>query len=149
MRSLGVIVMLAMVSTTHAADLLEQPQDAEPIRAGRVIYQQSCATCHGAQGEGAPNWQLPNAQGEMPAPPHNEAGHTWKHADGMLYQIIQQGWRDPFNKTKRLTMPPFAGKLTPTQTRDVIAYLKTLWTSEQRRFQQDESRRQPFPPEAQ
>lgn len=63
----------------------------------------------------------------------------------MLYRIVQQGWRDPFNKTDRLTMPAFHGQLSHRQTIAVIAYLKTLWTPEQRRFQQEESEHQPFP----
>lgn len=75
-------------------------------------------------------------------------GHTWKHSDAMLYRIVQHGWRDPFNKTDRLTMPAFKGQLSRKETIAVIAFLKTLWTPEQHRFQREESRRQPFPPEA-
>lgn len=88
------------------------------------------------------------AHGELPPPPHNPEGHTWKHADGMLYRIIRDGWRDPFNKTKRLTMPAYGETLAPGEIRAVITYLKTLWTPEQRRIQREESRQQPFPPEA-
>ncbi len=58
------------------------------------------------------------------------------------------GWRDPFNKTERLTIPPFRDVLTPQQTRAAVTYLKTLWTPAQCRFQREESRAQPFPPEA-
>ncbi len=66
----------------------------------------------------------------------------------MLYRVVQHGWRDPFNKTQRLTMPAFQGQLSRRETIAVISYLKTLWTPEQRQFQKNESRRQPFPPEA-
>jgi mono/diheme cytochrome c family protein len=66
----------------------------------------------------------------------------------MLYRVVQQGWRDAFNKTKRLTMPAFSGQLSRADTIAVIAYLKTLWTAEQQRFQLEESLNQPFPPEA-
>ena len=112
---------------------------------GRNVYAKHCASCHGVRAEGAPNWEQPDAQGELPAPPHDAEGHTWKHSDAMLYRIVMQGWRDPFNKTKRLTMPGFSGILSPDEVRAVIAYLKTLWTPEQRRFQAEESRKQPFP----
>lgn len=124
------------------------PPDEEEIQAGRQIYQAQCASCHGVRGEGMPNWEEPNAQGELPAPPHEPSGHTWKHADGMLYRMIKDGWRDPFNKTRRLTMPAFGQTLSPQQITAVIEYLKTLWTPEQRRFQRDESTRTPYPPEA-
>lgn len=122
--------------------------EAARVRAGKHVYEKQCASCHGARGEGAPGWREPDARGEMPAPPHDAHGHTWKHADGMLYRLVRDGWRDPFNKTKRLTMPAFAGTLSPGEIRDVIEYLKTLWTPDERRFQRDESRRMPFPPEA-
>ena len=45
-------------------------------------------------------------------------------------------------------MPAFAGVLSPHEVRAVISYLKTLWTPQERRFQREESRRHPFPPEA-
>lgn len=84
----------------------------------------------------------------MPAPPHDSTGHTWKHADAMLYRIVRNGWRDPYNKTSRLTMPAFGQALAPSEVRDVIAYLKTMWTPTQRKFQIEESEHAPLPPEA-
>ena len=63
----------------------------------------------------------------------------------MLYEMVAKGWRDPFNKTKRLTMPGFGDALSAEQIRAVITYLKTLWTPEQRGYQSEESRDQPFP----
>jgi len=62
--------------------------------------------------------------------------------------MTMEGWRDPFNKTGLLTMPAFAGTLAPQEIRLVIAYLKTLWTPEQRQFQREESQRQPLSPAA-
>lgn len=54
--------------------------------------------------------------------------------------MISQGWRDPFNKTERLTMPAFEKVLTPQEIAAVISYLKSHWTQEQRQFQQQESK---------
>ena len=42
----------------------------------------------------------------------------------MLFQIVQKGWRDPFNKTQRLTMPAFAGQLSRNEIIAVVDYLK-------------------------
>lgn len=150
MRSVLAVTALGLAglaATAHAAD--PAPPDPAQVKIGRTTYLQSCASCHGANGEGVPNWQQPNELGEMPPPPHGPAGHTWKHADGMLYRIIREGWRDPFNKTQRLTMPAFKQTLSPQQTREVIVYLKTLWTPDQRRFQWEESQHHPFPAKAQ
>ena len=142
MRSLACLCIAAAL-TVHA-----HARDAVGIEAGRRVYIAQCAACHGARGEGQPEWEHADAAGEMPAPPHNAQGHTWKHADAMLYRIVQDGWRDPYNKTQRLTMPAFGQTLSPREMRDVIDYLKTLWTPEQRRFQREESRQAPYPPEA-
>ena len=122
--------------------------DAGTVALGRALYLEHCAACHGAEGQGAARWQSPNATGELPAPPHDSTGHTWKHADGMLYRIVSDGWRDPFNETERLTMPAFAGVLAPAEIEAVVTYLKTLWTPEQRAFQWRESLDDPFPHDA-
>lgn len=150
MRSVSLgsaIAFIGVAATAHAAKDDPPPFDQTLLQHGRAIYQRQCASCHGPQGEGAPDWRQRNAQGELPAPPHGPEGHTWKHADAMLYRIVREGWRDPFNKTKELTMPAFRELLSPQEMRAVITYIKTFWTPEQRRFQREESRNQSFPPE--
>lgn len=113
--------------------------EMDPAEQGQMIYSQNCASCHGLNGEGQPNWKRPDKQGELPAPPHDQTGHTWRHSDDMLFKMIQDGWRDPFNKTSRLTMPAFREVLSPEEIRVVIAYLKSFWTSEQIEFQELEN----------
>ena len=135
-----VVVSQVAIARANGETLLS---DADRVNAGRKIYEQNCASCHGANAEGAPNWQERDAQGELPAPPHNAEGHTWRHSDAQLYEMVGQGWRDPFNKTKRLTMPAFGKTLLPEQIHSVIGYLKTLWTPEERQFQSEESRDHP------
>lgn len=127
------------------ADSGPSSSDTSQLESGERIYQQYCASCHGSQGEGMPNWERQNVQGELPAPPHGPEGHTWKHSDAMLYRIVSEGWRDPWNKTERLTMPAFKDVLPPAEIRTVVNYLKTLWTPEQRRHQAEESEGAPFP----
>lgn len=139
-------VALAVVTATARAD--DSPGDAQRIDRGRRVYAAQCAACHGQRGEGQPDWDRPNAAGELPAPAHDREGHTWKHSDAMLYRIVKDGWRDPYNKSKRLTMPAFGQTLSPLEIRDVVEYLKTTWTPEQRRFQLEESQHATFPPEA-
>lgn len=133
------IATASHIATARAADGL-LALDPSLVASGRKVYQQYCASCHGANAEGAPKWQQRDAAGEMPAPPHDAGGHTWRHSDAMLFDMISNGLRDPFNKTTRLTMPAFAGVLSPEQIRAVISYLKTLWTPEERQFQVEESR---------
>jgi mono/diheme cytochrome c family protein len=147
MRNLLVGLMFGMTSFVGIADAANKKLELNPdqLKSGRAVYDQYCASCHGADAQGAPNWQEPDEHGELPAPPHDAEGHTWRHSDAELYSMVSKGLRDPFNKTKRLTMPAFGDALSPQQIRAVIAYLKTLWTPEQRSFQSEESRDHPFP----
>lgn len=138
--------LFGAVTIACASEKALPPLDPVLVESGRAIYQQHCASCHGARAEGAPAWRRPDARGEMPAPPHNREGHTWKHSDAMLYRLVMQGWRDPFNKTDRLTMPGFAQILSSSEARAVVLYLKTFWTPEQRKFQFEESKNGTFPP---
>lgn len=142
--------LVAVVLTAAACEAREAgadvPADPETLALGETVYRQQCASCHGPQGKAAPGWRETTPAGEMPPPPHDSAGHTWRHSDALLYRIVVEGWRDPFNRTDRLTMPAFGGTLDPREIRAVIQYIKTLWTPEQRRFQALESRGEPFPP---
>jgi mono/diheme cytochrome c family protein len=135
----GAVMLLGLNAGGALAGGGPPPPDPEQVEAGRGVYQEYCASCHKPRGEGQPNWERPNAQGELPAPPHDSEGHTWKHSDAMLYRMVSEGWRDPFNKTQHLTMPSFKDQLSPDEIRDVITYLKTLWSPEQRQFQRTET----------
>ena len=119
--------------------------DPNQVARGRQVYIQDCARCHGQNAEGAPNWQQPDARGDLPPPPHDDSGHTWRHSDAQLAEIIQNGLRDRFNKTPELTMPPFQDRLSDAEIADVIAYFKSLWFPEHRAFQEEENRRPPMP----
>ena len=110
------------------------------VERGQTVYQDYCAVCHGSEGQGlTADWRQRNSQGELPPPPHDDSGHTWRHSDAMLFKMIHEGWRDPFNKTDRLTMPAFGETLEVEQIEAVIAYLKTLWKEEHQAYQERES----------
>lgn len=140
-------LLLSMLGAAAAQVPGGRPDPAQAdLAAGRAIYGQYCSSCHGANGEGAPGWQMPDVRGELPAPAHNATGHTWRHADAALYEMVSEGWRDPFNRTDRQTMPAFGDRLSAQEIRAVISYLKTLWTAEQRQAQAEASKDRPFPP---
>ncbi|MGG6499349.1 UNVERIFIED_CONTAM: cytochrome c, partial [Bacteroidetes bacterium 56_B9] len=52
----AIIAAAGHIAIARAADDL-RPRDPHVINFGREDYQQSCASCHGAKAEGAPNWQ--------------------------------------------------------------------------------------------
>ncbi|MGH2427216.1 MAG: c-type cytochrome, partial [bacterium] len=120
--------------------------DPAQIARGRAVYLRNCASCHGQRAEGARNWTEPDARGNLPPPPHDDTGHTWRHSDRELAEMIRNGWRDPFNKTPEITMPPFKDRLSDEDLEAVITYFKSLWSEEHRRWQLRESQQDPVPP---
>lgn len=116
--------------------------DASQVARGRQLYQQNCARCHGENGVGAPNWKTPDENLNYPPPPHNDDGHTWHHADRVLYEAIRDGLRDPLKPNSELRMPAFgklalsgAEGLNDADIDALLAYFKSLWTREHREFQ--------------
>lgn len=134
-----VLVLAGIFSLPGKADETSLSVNMDLVETGYEIYQQYCAVCHGENSEGAASWRTPNDLGDMPPPPHGPEGHTWRHSDASLAQMIRFGWRDPFNKTRGLTMPAFQQILDTEEILAVIEYFKSLWTLEQRQFQKQET----------
>ena len=140
--ALGVLILSSCAQTTAP---LTNPQgtplpsvptlDATQVNLGRQVYQANCASCHGANAEGAPNWKTPDAEGNFPPPPHSDTGHTWHHSDRVLYEIIHDGFADPLRPGSPKRMPPFSDKLSDAEIHAVITYFKSLWSREHREFQ--------------
>lgn len=140
-RLVGVAAGAVIVAAPAPSPALDQQQVAR----GQQIYVEKCASCHGRNAEGAPNWQQPDARGNLPPPPHDDSGHTWRHPDAQLAEMIREGLRDPFNQTPELTMPPFKGRLSDEEIAAVITYFKSLWSPEHGRYQEEQNRRPPMP----
>jgi mono/diheme cytochrome c family protein len=108
---------------------------------GRQVYDDQCAVCHGAALEGEPDWRRRRADGTLPAPPHDESGHTWHHADAQLFEITKQGiaaFAPPGYKT---TMTGYAEVLSDEEIWAVLGYIKSQWPEELRARQADTTRR--------
>ena len=116
----------AALALLLAAGCAERPD----LELGQKIYAQHCAACHGAKLEGQPNWRSRMPNDRMPAPPHDESGHTWHHPDGVLFGITKNGLVPPYAPPGyQSDMPPFAGKLSDDEIWAVLAYIKSHWTS--------------------
>ena len=132
------------VAVAAAAVLLAWPRD-DPARiaAGRAVYDRHCASCHGAQLEGEPNWREKKPTGRMPAPPHDATGHTWHHPDAVLVGITKFGlvpgkYAPPGYESD---MPGFGGALSDEEILAVVAYIKSTWPDEIRRAQSEANER--------
>lgn len=109
---------------------------------GRVLYAANCANCHGANLEGQVDWmkRLPN--GRLPAPPHDESGHTWHHSDKQLFTIVKMGLA-AIAPGYESDMPVFDGVLTDVQIEAVLGYIKSTWPERARGYQAARTRADP------
>ena len=117
------LVILAQVTgkgpTTVAAS-------DEVLAQGQAVYANTCAVCHGDQGQGH---VLPEA------PALNETEHAWHHPDGQIQEIIKNGGK---------VMPPLGDQLTDGEIVAVIRYIQTWWRPDQLRQQQARSLQYPL-----
>ncbi|QFT45383.1 Cytochrome c [Roseivivax sp. THAF40] len=106
-----------------------RPNDQEEVALGRSIYAEACAACHGVQLQGQPDWQTPGPDGTLPAPPHDETGHTWHHPDKMLFTLTRDGLGALLGDDSSYIsgMPAFAGQLTDAEIRATLSYIKSTW----------------------
>ncbi len=102
-------------------------QDYLSITAGKTVYEANCATCHGYGLQGQANWQIRSAEGYLPAPPHDETGHTWHHPDQMLFEFTKYGPQKFAGVDYRSTMPAYENRLSDTEIWQVLAYIKAQW----------------------
>ena len=106
------------------------PRDAAKVAAGATLYALHCAACHGVKLEGQPDWRRRLPNGRLPAPPHDESGHTWHHPDAVLFGITKNGLVPPYAPTGyESDMPAFGDKLADEEIWAVLAYIKSHWTS--------------------
>ncbi len=107
---------------------LRIPADnAELADKGRGLYAEACADCHGLRLEGQPNWRQRRADGTLPAPPHDENGHTWHHPDPYLFAYTKFGGQRFMPDDRKSAMPGFGGQLSDREILAILVYIKSRW----------------------
>lgn len=114
------------------ANALLRPGDQSLVALGANLYAENCASCHGANLEGqVEDWRSPGPDGLMPAPPHDETGHTWHHPDEILFKITKLGIVKAANLTGyKSAMPAYEGTLTDEEIIAVLSFIKSTWPDE-------------------
>ena len=134
---IGVLAALgaaAYVWTGSAGDVQSgvMPESVDLV-AGKALYAETCAACHGVNLEGQDNWRSPGEDGRLPAPPHDETGHTWHHEDQVLFNYTRLGGREMMAAQGMefdSGMPGFGDQLTDQEIWNVLGYIKSTWPEE-------------------
>jgi mono/diheme cytochrome c family protein len=113
--------------------LLAVPARAEDAAA---LYATHCASCHGAERQGQPNWFKANAAGRLPAPPLDPSGHAWQHSDAELLELITEGMAAVAGPDYPTDMPAYGATLAAPEIAALVAWLKAAWPPGTRALQQ-------------
>lgn len=132
------LTLLALLGVTAAVyfyieelgddERLLKPDDRVVVAAGAEIYSEHCASCHGVNLEGEPDWQRRKPDGKLPAPPHDESGHTWHHDEATLFAITKYGTAKAANLAGyQSDMPIYDDVLTDSDIIAVLSFIKSTW----------------------
>ena len=122
----GMIIYMPKDKNAQAAYILN-PNNRDIVELGKSVYVQNCASCHGVKLEGQKDWMSRLPDGLMPAPPHDETGHTWHHSDKYLFMITKYGIEDIIGQNYANNMPAYENILSDKEIISVLSYIKSTW----------------------
>ena len=124
----GVIFYLSWPVNKAEADVSLQHKDSAIINLGKAVYTKNCASCHGVALEGQANWRQRDGDGYLPAPPHDETGHTWHHPDSYLFLMTKYGIEEMIGRSYANNMPAYEDTLTDDEIIAALSYIKSTWS---------------------
>ena len=148
MKAGSIIIIAGVIVLTSAALLFYgtgigtplgiDVKNAKQVAQGKLLYAQECGSCHGMNLQGQTrNWRQRLPDGSLPAPPHNASGHTWHHADEILFEVTKFGRLKSARSTVRSNMPMFENKLSDEEIWAVLSFIKSTWPVEIRQRHDD------------
>ena len=112
--------------TSIVLDYLED----STVQLGSVLYDEHCASCHGQNLGGQPDWHKRDQDGYLPAPPHDETGHTWHHTDKYLFEMTKYGLQAFVGDGYKTRMPMYKDILSDSEIIAVLSFIKSRWPEE-------------------
>ena len=132
-----VVFLLACSEYNTEQSNIEKPvgtnvvESEQIISEGKVLYVANCASCHGVNLQGNPNWRSgTDKDGQSLPPPLNGTGHTWHHSPKVLHEIVKYGLK--------IYDENYEGKmvgnenLTDEEIYSILEYIKSVWPEELR-----------------
>jgi len=118
---------LSQMDSNSPSEIVLQPNDPIVVAQGKTIYGEQCASCHGPNLGGEPNWRQRKPNGRMPAPPHDVSGHTWHHPDIALFKTTKFGTSAMVGGTYKSEMLGYEDILSDQEIIEVLSYIKSTW----------------------
>ena len=143
MISIVAITALYLVASGNVAGFYPTSAENRDMVNGATLYGEYCASCHGVNLEGQPEWQSPGPDGRLPAPPHDETGHTWHHSDNLLFAYTKFGGQLAMSKIGvelDSGMPGFGEQLSDNDIKDILAFIKSTWSERIREIQAERTK---------
>lgn len=137
---IAIVLVLVWRTTGQKNASRANPADAQQVALGQQVYAANCASCHGANLEGQPEWRTELPTGGMPAPPHDQSGHTWHHPDDFLFNVTKNGGQTYSPPGYKNNMPALGTKLSDEQIWAALAFIKSRWPAEIQKSQLERSR---------
>ena len=105
---------------------LEQVTDLQPasdadafVNRGKVVFEATCALCHGVDGMGKPNQAPPLMESEWVNGPANRVIRIPMHGLSGLIQVKGQDWA--------LAMPAMGAAFPPEDLAAALSYIRQAW----------------------
>ena len=131
LTGMAVVLLIAALGITYLAardnGVVLRPDDARVTALGRQVYMDHCASCHGDELQGQADWRSPGPDGKLPAPPHDLTGHTWHHADQLLFELTKYGLKKFAGEDYKSDMPVYDGVLSDQEIIAVLSFIKSTW----------------------
>lgn len=124
----------AIEAEVAGVTLFGEPVAAGTITLGQELYAENCASCHGENREGQPDWRRRLETGRMPAPPQDGTGHSFTHSDADLFAMTKSGIGAVVPGYES-DMPAFDGVLSDAEIAAILGFVKAHWPEEKRAFQ--------------
>ena len=81
-------IFIISCSSEVVVDTDNQIESKQITNLGKTLYKENCASCHGINLEGNPNWQTGvDEDGHRLPPPLDGSGHTWHHSKEEISNI--------------------------------------------------------------
>jgi len=128
----GVLAYQLFAPSSRAPVWVLQPDNIQITSQGQKIYVEHCASCHGENLEGQGNWRQRLASGRLPAPPHDETGHTWHHDDEALFNVTKYGPQFVAGADYQSDMPAFEGVISDAEIVAALSFIKSTWPAKVR-----------------